>query len=191
MPFNPSTDVVLDVLNAADPARASMAAERLAALGAGAPASDFALDLDKAAASPATASQPLPAGLANARTALADASDPAAKAKVEFEAMLLNSFVGEMLPKESSAFFGEGTSGDVWRSMLSEQISKQIAKSGALGLSRRLFATHDIAAGGRAVGATGAERAAAAVESSGNILSAPEAANVVNGGVLTAVRRRA
>ena len=42
MAFNPSSDVVLDVLNAADPARASMAAERLAALAAGAPARDFA-----------------------------------------------------------------------------------------------------------------------------------------------------
>ncbi len=110
MPFNPSTDVVLEVLNAADPARASMAAERLAALAAGAPARDFALDLDKAAAS-ATATEPLPAGLANARTALADAaggSDPAAKAKVDFEAMPLSSFVGEMLPKESQRLLRPG-----------------------------------------------------------------------------------
>lgn len=190
MPFNPSTDVVLEVLNAADPARASMAAERLAALAAGAPARDFALDLDKAAAS-ATATEPLPAGLANARTALADAaggSDPAAKAKVDFEAMLLSSFVGEMLPKESSAFFGQGTSGDVWRSMLGDQISKQIAKSGALGLSRRLFATHDLAAGERP---SSAARSAAAVELSANILSAPAAAGVLDGAVLTALRRRA
>ncbi len=55
MGFNPTTDVVLDVLNAADPARASLAAERLQALASGAPASDFALDLDKAAAAAAAA----------------------------------------------------------------------------------------------------------------------------------------
>ena len=191
MAFNPSTDVVLEVLNAADPVRASMAAERLSALGAGQPSGDFAADLDKAAAAAAATAPPLPPGLANARAALADASgasDPAARAKVEFEAMALNSFVGEMLPKGSSAFFGQGTAGDVWRSMLSEQISRQIAKSGELGLSRRLFATHDLAAAERA--AVG-KPAAAAVEASANALSAPAAADVVGGAVLTAARRRA
>ena len=188
MAFNPSTDVVLDVLNAADPLRASQAAERLSALAAGAPASDFAADLDKAAAA-STAPPALAPGLASARAALAsatDATDPAAKAKVDFEAMMLNSFVGEMLPKESSAFFGQGAAGDVWRSMLSEQISRQIARSGALGLSRRLFATHDFAAAGR----SGAKDAAA-VEASANVLSAPAGADIVGGAILSAARRRA
>ncbi len=126
MGFNPTTDVVLDVLNAADPARASLAAERLQALASGAPASNFALDLDKAAAAATTAATkpPLPPGLANARQVFADAtlaSNPEAKAKVDLEAMTLNSFVGQMLPKDSSALFGQGTAGEIWRSMLSEQ----------------------------------------------------------------------
>ena len=193
MPFNPSTDVVLEVLNAADPTRASMAAERLAALAAGKPSGDFALDLDKAAASAANAlpsATALAPGLPDARAALADAasaSDPAARAKVEFEAMALSAFVGEMLPKDSSAFFGQGASGDIWRSMLSEQISRQISRSGALGLSRRLFATHDIAAERR----TGAATGGAAAEMSANVLSAPAAADIIDGAVLSAVRRRA
>ena len=101
--------------------------------------------------------------------------------------MALNAFVGEMLPRDSSAFFGEGASAEVWRSMLSEQISRQIAKSGALGLSRRLFATHDIAFERRA----GAAPDAAAAEMSANVLSAPAAADIVNGAVLSAARRRA
>ncbi len=187
MGFNPTSDVVLEVLNAADPARASLAAERLASLAAGAPAGDFGLSLDKAAAS-ATAAEPRAPGLANARQALVDtaAADPATRAKVEFEAMALNSFVGEMLPKESSAYFGQGTAGDVWRSMLSEQISRQIAKSGALGLSRRLFATHEFAAADpRTKAAPGAP-----AETSANILSAPPAAEIEGGAVLTAARRR-
>ncbi len=194
MGFNPTSDVVLEVINAADPTRASLAAERLAALAAGAPARDFALDLDKAAASAASSAASAPSlapGLANARMALAsaaNASDPAARAKVEFEAMALNSFVGEMLPKESSAFFGQGTAGDVWRSMLSEQISRQIAKSGALGLSRRLFATHDLAAVERSARPA---QAAVTVETSANILSAPTAADIVGGAVLSAARKRA
>lgn len=190
MAFNPTSDIVLEVLNAADPARASMAAERLAGLAACAPARDFAIDLDEAAAAATTRTPLSEPGLANARIALAagtSATDPAARAKVEFEAMALGSFVSEMLPKESSAFFGQGTAGDVWRSMLGEQIARQIAKSGALGLSRRLFATHEIAAGARR---TGAATAAAAVESSANILSAPAGADIVGDAILSAARRR-
>ena len=138
MAFNPTSDVVLEVLNAADPARASMAAERLAALASSAPSRNFTVDLDKAAASAAIPAPPLERGLANARNALADAADatdPAARAKVEFEAMALNSLVGETAAEGVRyAFFGQGTAGEVWRSMLSEQIARQIAKSGALGL---------------------------------------------------------
>ncbi len=189
MGFNPTTDVVLDVLNAADPARASLAAERLQALASGAPASDFTANLDKAAAA-AAAKAPQPPGLANARQAFADAtlaSSPEAKAKVELEAMTLNSFVGEMLPKDSPALFGQGTAGEIWRSMLSEQISRQIAKSGELGLSRRLFATHGLAMGERSREAT---REGAAVATSANALSAPAAADIANGAILTAARRR-
>ena len=189
MVFNPRSDIVAEVMNAADPSKASLAAERLAALSAGAaPSADFASSLDSVAARPAPA--PNIAGLADARSRLpsvSDASDPASRAKVEFEAMMLNSFVGEMLPKDSSAIFGEGAAGDMWRSMLSEQISRQIAKSGELGLARRLFATHDLALGRpeRAV------QSATAAEMSANILSAPSAASVVGGAVVSTGRKRA
>jgi hypothetical protein len=71
--------------------------------------------------------------------------------------------------------------------MLSEQIARQIAKSGALGLSRRLFATHEFAAGERRTSAT---TAATAVESSANILTAPTGADITSGAVLSAARRR-
>jgi flagellar protein FlgJ len=191
MAFNPRSDVILEVLNAADPARASLATERLSALaGSNAPAGDFAADLDKAAASaPQTA---LPAeGLADARSrlaALADGPDKAARAKVEFEATLINSFIGELLPKNAGSVFGEGSAGDMWRSMLSEQMSRQIAKSGALGLSRRLFATHDLVPSRHGAAPT---VAGAAAEMSANILSAPSAATFDNGAVLFAGRKRA
>jgi len=193
MAFNPRSDVVLEVLNAADPARASLAAERLAALaGSNAPAGDFAADLDRAASLATTPSALSVQGLANARSQLApmsDAHDPVSRAKVEFEATMLNSFVGELLPKDAPGVFGEGSAGDMWRSMLSEQISKQIAKSGALGLSRKLFATHELVPTRHSATAAGAGSDAA--QMSANILSAPSAVKVENGGVLFAGRRRA
>ena len=67
---------------------------------------------------------------------------------------MLNSFVGELLPKDASSVFGQGTAGEMWRSMLAEQVSLQIAKSGKLGLARRLFATHELSRP-RRVGASG------------------------------------
>jgi len=187
MAFNPPSDVVLEVLNAADPARASLAAERLAALaGASTPPGDFAADLARAAAASAGGSGP---GLADARSRLAALSDPAdaaARVKREFEATMLSSLIDELMPKNASVF-GEGSAGDMWRSMFSEQIAGQLARSGALGLSRKLFATHDIAAheakrGGEAGAATTAAMSA-------NILSAPNAALIDNGAVLFSRRR--
>ena len=184
MAFN--SDIVQEVINAADPSRASMAAERLAALGRmSAAKGDFAADLGRASATTASASRGLPdarAGLA----APAGAADGASKVRVEFETMLLNSFVQEMLPKDSGSVYGQGYAGDMWRSMLSEQISRQIAKSGALGLSRRLFATHDLPH----AASEGAARMQPTAQMSANALSAPDAADITEGAILFAGARR-
>jgi flagellar protein FlgJ len=189
MAFNPRSDVILEVLNAADPARASLAAERLSALaGSNAPAGDFAADLEKAASSAPQAGLAAE-GLADARSrlaAIAEGPDKASRAKVEFEATLINSFIAELLPKDAGSVFGEGSAGDMWRSMLSEQVSQQIAKSGALGL-RRLFATHDLVPARHGEATTAAADAA---QMSANILSAPSAATLVDGAVLVAGRKR-
>ncbi|MBV9286232.1 MAG: rod-binding protein [Hyphomicrobiales bacterium] len=188
MAFNPPTDVVLEVLNAADPARASLAAERLAALAsASAAPGDFAADLNRAAA--AGPAGPRLAGVADGRTRRASPAETpggAERVKLDFEATMLNPLIGELLPKEASVF-GEGYAGEMWRSMLSEQIARQVAKSGALGLSRKLFATHDIVPreAARRSEAAGAQTAAM----SSNLLSAPSAALIENGAVLFSGKR--
>jgi len=190
MAFNPRTDVVLEVASAADPSRASLAAQRLNELaGANAPAADFAADVDRAAQASSTAAT---ADAADARSRLAEAQggpDKLAQAKTQFEAMMLNSFVGELLPKDTSDFFGKGMAGDMWRSMLAEQVSMQIAKSGKLGLTRRLFATHELDLRSHHVGEDGSI-ASSAAQMSANILSAPAAAELDNGAVLFAGRKR-
>jgi len=191
MAFNPRTDVVLEVASAADPSRASLAAQRLNELaGANAPAADFAADVDRAAQASSTAAT---ADAADARSRLAEAQggpDKLAQAKTQFEAMMLNSFVGELLPKDTSDFFGKGMAGDMWRSMLAEQVSMQIAKSGKLGLARRLFATHEFDLRSPDVGEDGKSAAVSAAQMSANILSAPAAAELDNGAVLFAGRKR-
>jgi hypothetical protein len=64
------------------------------------------------------------------------------KATIGLESVLLKSFIDQMLPKDAVEVFGAGVAGDVWKSMLSEKIADEVAKSGALKIGRRLFATH-------------------------------------------------
>jgi flagellar protein FlgJ len=192
MAFNPRTDVVLEVASAADPSRATLAAQRLNALaGPNAPTADFAANLDRAAAR-GSATTALLANAADARSRLAEAQggpDKTRQAKTQFEAMMLNSFVSELLPKDTGEVFGQGMAGDMWRSMLAEQVSTQIAKSGKLGLARRLFATHEVASHPGRIGEAAKTVGASAAQMSANVLSAPAAAEPANGAVLFAGRK--
>jgi flagellar protein FlgJ len=192
MAFNPRTDVVLEVASAADPSRATLAAQRLSALaGPNAPPADFAADLDRAAKPGSATMATLPGG-ADARSRLAEAQggpDKMKQAKTQFEAMMLNSFVSELLPKDTDEVFGQGMAGDMWRSMLAEQVSTQIAKSGKLGLARRLFATHEVGSHPGRIGEATKTVGASAAQMSANVLSAPAAAEPENGAVLFAGRK--
>jgi peptidoglycan hydrolase FlgJ len=191
MAFSPRTDVVLEVASAADPSRATLAAQRLNALaGSNAPAADFAADLDRAAR-PSETTAPL-ANAADARSRLAEAQgglDKTRQAKTQFEAMMLNSFVSELLPKDTGEVFGQGMAGDMWRSMLAEQVSTQIAKSGKLGLAKRLFATHEVSLHPGRVGEAAKNLGESAAQMSANILSAPAAAEPGNGAALFGGRK--
>ena len=194
MTFKPSTDVVQEVLNAADPSRASLAAQRLDALASSNPPdAGFSAARDNAAAQ--TGVNAIPTGsAAYARSRLAGMGGGPNKldqAKTQFEAMVLNSFVGEMLPKDAGNVFGQGTAGDMWRSMLAEQVSMQIAKSGSLGLARRLFATHELAPRDSERLGQSAKTASDTAQMSANMLSAPISAEFDNGAVLFAGRKRA
>jgi peptidoglycan hydrolase FlgJ len=193
MAFNPRTDVILEVASAADPSRATVAAQRLNALaGSNAATADFAADLDRAAAPGSATTAPL-ANAADMRPHLPAAPggpDKLGQAKTQFEAMMLNSFVSEMLPKDTGEVFGQGMAGDMWRSMLAEQVSTQIAKSGKLGLARRLFATHEVGLHSGRVGEATRAVGQPAAQMSANILSAPAAAEPENGAVLFAGPKR-
>ncbi|RFC62639.1 rod-binding protein [Fulvimarina endophytica] len=58
----------------------------------------------------------------------------------EFEAFALRSFVEEMLPSEASNFFGGGTAGNIWRSMMAEQLGEQLARDGGIGIADMISA---------------------------------------------------
>ncbi len=188
MAIDPSTDIIVDVIKAADPQRAAATAQRLGALGnAPAPgASNFSAALDQTARLPDVKAAPAPyAADARARLSAVNApgADKAARVQVEFEAVLLNSFVSEMLPKTTSNVFGQGLAGDMWKSMLADQISRQVAKSGALGIGKQLFATHPFNPRGASEHINAAKTAStkSAAQMSANMLSLPSDAVSVNG----------
>ena len=118
------------------------------------------------------------------------APDKLGKAKTQFEAMMMSSFVGELLPKDASSVFGQGTAGDMWRSMLAEQVSLQIAKSGKLGLAGACSLRTNWPPHGSAHPGETAKAASDAAQMSANILSAPTGAAFDNGAVLFAGRKR-
>lgn len=61
----------------------------------------------------------------------------AAKVKMEFEAVIISQFIGELLSSTSDVF-GEGMQGDLINTVLKDAISKQIAQSGGLGIKSML-----------------------------------------------------
>ncbi len=191
MSIDPPSDVVLEVLDAADPTRAAAATQRLNALAAAGPASadDFAATLAQTAP-PASPASPPVAGLANARARFANAAlaanDKATKTEVDFEAVMLDGFVKEMLPKDASSVFGQGLSGDMWKSMLADQVARQIAKSGSLGIAKRLFQTHPLSASEslERPSRLDAPDAREAAQASANALSLPSGSAYADGAFL-------
>lgn len=75
-------------------------------------------------------------------TTLASSTSVAAPASANvyqnFEAMVLSSFVETMMPQDSEATFGAGTAGQVWRSMMAQQIATQLASAGGIGIAQQL-----------------------------------------------------
>jgi peptidoglycan hydrolase FlgJ len=137
-----SSDVVLGVALAADPQKQRAAAERLRSLSAAAPA-----QVD-ASAWHASVAQHIEAGQAGAagsptQGATSMGRRPARTAPDAFgqlEAVVMQTFIQSMLPKNAKHVFGKGLAGDVWRSMLAEKLANELARSGQVGLASRLQA---------------------------------------------------
>jgi peptidoglycan hydrolase FlgJ len=190
MAIDPPSDIVLEVARAADPARAAAVAQRLNALAADVSGSgaDFGAALDQVSSSrvgpaPVEGAPDMRAKLASIQLG---GNDKANKVQVQFESVLLNSLVSEMLPKDAPAAYGQGLAGEMWRSLLAEKISGEIAGSGALGIGRRLFATHPLSASAALMGAAreSDKGRADAAQMSANALSMASGADVSEGAFL-------
>ena len=161
--IDPASDVIADVIRAADPGRSAAAARRLSDLAgqASAPKPSFDSELGRLAA-------PVQATAMRAGVRARAAADSKSGSQTAFEAMFLGNVLGELLPTDAGGYFGEGTAGQMWKSMLADQVARQIAKSGAFDIAGRLFArsghegveaTPQSKHGARALGAIGAPAA--------------------------------
>lgn len=148
-------DVVLDVLEAADPAVQRAAAARLEALKSA--DAGFAATMD-GEISKASATARAGADDSRAKSVPSGPGSPNAAAPVQvikassptdvyrkFEAFVLQVFVETMLPKQSEDLFGKGTAGSVWRSMMAEQLGNQLAQGKGVGIAKQLAAAHPVA----------------------------------------------
>ena len=54
------------------------------------------------------------------------------KANLDFDSVVLKSFVEAMLPKHATSVYGRGTAGDIWRSYLAEHIANELGHSGKI-----------------------------------------------------------
>jgi hypothetical protein len=143
--IQPPSDIVLDVAQAADPAKSMAATQKL--LRGAAPGDvdtafsnvmeNVSVPMDK------TASLKTQLGLMNARTALnqtSNADDVRTKAYQGLEALVFQNLFETTLPHDTS--LGDGMAGNVWRSMMAEQLGKQTAKMIDLGLFPKADGAH-------------------------------------------------
>ena len=155
MTIAPGSDIVLDALMAADPAKSRAVAEKLSQM-----RPSRVGDFDTAVAQPDAALKAASTASVGALQQAADVTALQAQrpppqidaagsrggaippAYRKFEAFVLQTFIESMLPRGSAVNFGKGVAGDVWRSMLAEQLGNAVAKSGGVGIAKFLAAAH-------------------------------------------------
>jgi peptidoglycan hydrolase FlgJ len=147
MTVTPIPDLILDVMEAADPVAQRVAAGKLERASS-ACGEEFAMavsrKIEAGALERTVASEQAVGGSRN------DAIDGSGHATIikkvdndravyrKFEAFVLQTFVESMLPQDASEVFGKGTAGTIWRSMLAEQIGNEMAKGEGIGIAKQL-----------------------------------------------------
>ncbi len=121
------SDLILDVMRNADPAKVRVATAKLEAQSLDGGMSDgFATALN---------------GLNSSHgTSRITRSSPGDSPKVyeDFERMVLRNLMESMLPSVESATFGTGPSAGVWRSLAADQLAGLYAGSGGIGIAASL-----------------------------------------------------
>ncbi|KZL17768.1 Rod binding protein [Pseudovibrio axinellae] len=151
MAIQPVSDLVLDVINQADPSEVSAATRALrapAVVSSDLPVSGpswaskgfarFMADADNVSAVVSAKGQEGAESLtaaSNRYTQSIQTDDLGEK----LESAVLQTFVKSMLPKEMDTAYGGGTAGKMWKGLMAEQLANQLAKTGKIGLAEMLM----------------------------------------------------
>jgi Rod binding domain-containing protein len=136
MAISPPSDIVLDVLNNADPSRLEVAQAQLKA-------GQATAEARRLASTDASFNATLMKDAVSDAHKLKHRLDGVEKKQVpetykKFEAMVLQNFIKSMLP-ESDEVYGKGTSGEIWKGMMAEKIAEEIADDGGIGIADKLL----------------------------------------------------
>lgn len=136
MSIFPATDIISDVARAADPGKVSLAMKRLESIGGErAQLADSTFPIAKS--SPASAQRTLALKRDDgppSRDIRQDVMGPAKR----FEAFLLQGWLETILPKQDSGVYGLEAGGEIWRSMMAEQLANQVVRAGGVGIQSLL-----------------------------------------------------
>jgi hypothetical protein len=151
-----NTDIVLGVTRAADAARQKAAVSRLEKL-SGQASGTVDATAQTADPAPAWSTEVRLAAAGTSRPAKLDTQAPTAGPSrremdvyVQFEALLMKDMIEAMLPQDAETVFGSGTAGNIWKSMLAEQVAFEIARTGSLGIAKTIAQGEAAASAARA-----------------------------------------
>jgi flagellar protein FlgJ len=139
--ISPPSDLVLDVVKAADPMEVQAAQEKLKANQAA-----FAANSLAEAGKGFTSAVDILDRASN-KAGLSDVQNRTGKTEEvpetyrKFEAMVLQNFIKNMLPSESEDVYGKGATGDIWKGMMAEQLGNVMSKGDGIGIAKELY--HD------------------------------------------------
>ncbi len=132
-----ANDLITDVINAADPVVQRNAMNRLERM-TPAQQAEFASALKGEFIAGQTQAAPVQAGAPVPTTPVIRQSEGSHGVYRKFEAFVLQMFVEAMLPKDAEQVFGKGSAGNIWRSMMAEQIGNEMAKGKGIGIAQQL-----------------------------------------------------
>lgn len=135
--LDPSKDLLVSVVNAADPLRYQAMVEKLQA----ARSATYLAKSDIPNFSETITNKHksnITTNLYNFTEAKKITISSANTTYKKFEALILQNFIDHMFTSETSHVFGKGQAGHIWRSMMSEAVGKEMAEAGGIGIAKML-----------------------------------------------------
>ena len=140
MAIAPPSDIVMDVVNAADPTRIQEAQERLQTASATLAATRLTQQGQGFETNVASLDKTIGVSSDHAATKSAASNDhKTPESYRKFEAMVLQNFIQYMMPDDNSDVYGQGIAGGYWKSMMAEQIANSVAKHGGVGIADHMM----------------------------------------------------